>query len=133
MADFDLIIGGAGVSLDTWTDTESPSRLNPHPSHPHKFWKVANGANDVTVSCVLNDGTVAPLDAALGGRLFVWHWVEQHSLQQVGPMAIPKTAGQSSVAAFGANFFNGQAYGHYLLAATRPQGGAVAIPFLVVS
>lgn len=123
MPDFSVTIS-SGASLKTWTDGETPSRLNPLPSAPHKYWAVAPAASSVRFSCTV-DGTFEPMDAALGGRLFRWEWVES----PYPLLTIPTLAGQSSVALFGSELSAQKK--HHLIKVYRPYGGSIAIPFIV--
>jgi len=121
MADFDLTVA-SGATLQQWLDPERtsdgmPSRLNPQQGYPHKRW-VGTVGQPITVNARLRAGTLAPLDAALGGLLFV-AWMAEY------PGALPGivgTTGQSSV-----QTFTPPAPGHYLLGMRRPQHGICLI------
>jgi hypothetical protein len=139
MSDFQMTVAGAGVSLDTWLDT-APSRINPLPEHPHRLVRVGPVTGAPRFSITLDGVGLEPLDAALGGKLFIWSWVEQFSRDVIGDMPIPVVPGQTSVVQFVAGDFHfpgpgGTALGrgHYLLMAWRAGSGAVAIPFLVAA
>ena len=109
-----------------WIDTATPSRQNAHAGIPHRYWSVPFGKSTVKFSCTVG-GVFEPMDAALGGRLFLWSWVEC-------PMPLPvltMPAGQSSVVAAGDPAGTAMPLGAYLLMAWRPSGGSVAIPFVV--
>ncbi len=87
----------AGATLVAWTDppdSARPSRLNPIIGHGHQRRVGLVGAQ-VTITATVG-GVVAPLDAALGGRLFAGMFAEVPSLAPV----ITSPAGQSSVLRF---------------------------------
>lgn len=96
MADFDADFS-AGTTIEVWTDPASggvPTRLNAFTEHPHRR-HVCEVGTQLTVTAVVG-GVSAPLDAALGGRLFRLYHVERPDGTVVAP-AISNPAGQSSV------------------------------------
>lgn len=124
MADFEPRFT-AGATLEPWTDPlvgTRPSRLNPAANRPHQRRRVVSGAL-VSVSARVG-GVTAPLDAALGGRLFVAWFVEYPS---VSPPALSSPAGQSSL-----QRFTPTTAGHYTLVLRRAGGGGVLLHFDVV-
>lgn len=134
-----MTVSGVGVSTEAWLDPNStPTRLNPKPEHPHKFNRIVGATGAPRFSITHDTFGFEPADAALGGDLFTWWWVEQLSRDVVGDLPIPIVAAQSSVVLFTAGDFehlspasDNNAVGHYLLAARRQGSGIVAIPFLV--
>lgn len=123
MPDFSVQVSiGAGVAA--WSDTHLPPRTNPLPGKPHLYLRVPLSTPIVRVSCTVG-GVFEPMDAALGGRLFLWWWAET----PFPPVPIATLAGQSSVVQFGAIL--GAQPGHHLLVAWRPSGGSVGIPIIV--
>lgn len=115
MADF-TVIPASGVSVVDWIDPSSsgaPSRLNSRPGHPQKRYRGALYVPIVLQAVV--GGVVAPLDAALGGRLFVPFVVEAPVLPFTG---IISPYGQSSMQVMTAMF-----PGHYTIGFRRPNGG----------
>ena len=127
MADFHAGIT-SGADLQTWEDTETPSRLNPHPPYFQTYYRVLDNEDTVRVEAWLGNPIAgAPWDYELGGRLFRWCWVEDFS----GPhIPIPATPGRSARVEFTGQAFRGR-LGHHLLMVYRPEGGSIAIPFLV--
>lgn len=117
----------AGVTQTTWldparpvgtlgpSDLGAPSRLNPHVGRPHLRWMGVAGVA-VTVTATVSS-VAAPLDAALGGRLFTAWLVESPA---PGPLPISHPAGQSS-----AQTFTPSTAGHYTFAIERSAGGKV--------
>lgn len=132
MADFEVEIS-VGADLQTWTDTATPSRINPHPHHPHRYYRVLD-AEDVVRFSVAAEGIglqytgAEPWDWQLAGRLIKWAWVEFFS--GASPIAIPVQINRTAVVEFTGQAFKGR-LGHHLLMAYRMDGGAVAIPFIV--
>jgi len=115
MADF-TVIAASGLSVDDWLDPASgsaPSRLNSRPGYPQKRYVGTVGVPVVLQAVV--DGVVAPLDAALGGRLFVAFVVEAPVLPFTG---IVSPLGQSSV-----QIVTAYVRGHYTIGIRRPDGG----------
>lgn len=125
MPDFQVRVTG-GAALATWSDAptaQRPSRLNHAAAHPPKYHRAIPPAT-VTVAAVVG-GVVGPLDAALGGRLFLVSWAEW-SGQSPAPIAQAPGASSSASVSFGA-----QHLGHHLLLFWREGGGAVAVPIEV--
>lgn len=105
----------AGVTGTTWEDPASggkPTRINPRPGLPHRR-RVGSVGVQLTVTAVVA-GVSAPLDAALGGRLFTGTLAET-------PGALPPVTspgGQSSV-----QRFTPTVAGHYTFVMRRQDGG----------
>lgn len=129
-----IIEGNAGIV--PWDDPaaatgycvggNAPSRINPRPEQRHSYWKkIAPGSPTTMVFGATVPGLGdRPLDAALGGNLFTWSWVEHAGLA----FAITPTALKSSEASF---VLEVGTFGHYVILCTRANGGAVAIPFTI--
>jgi hypothetical protein len=135
MADFDLaIVDTGGLYVDTWLDPTvagKPSRLNPTPAIPHRYFRFQYGAGIIwTLGCIVG-GVDRPLDSALGGRLFTWSWFDIPSIYYAPPVITP-TASKSSELTFPAGTF-GAKVGHWTICATREDGGAIGISWEVVS
>lgn len=127
MADFSVNVVRAPPSTDvvTWTDpavASAPSRLNPDGVN-HLYWRVHT--TTVLELRAVVDGVEAPADAALGGRLINWAWVE-HPLHGVGspPAITTPVGGKTSVAQV-----TPLDRGHYTIQAWRADGGSVLVPF----
>lgn len=119
MADFLANITN-GAARTIWVDDAVPSRLNPLPDRQQTFWQCNVGD---TVTITANVGTtVAPMDGALGGRLFYPKWAEWPT--GYAPPAVVVTPGQSSVMTFVPLW-----PGHYTFVLKRPDGGGIMIPF----
>lgn len=135
MANFRITVSGTGVNVRDWIDPNAtPKRINPLPEIPHRFHRVLAATGAPRFGINLDGVGNEPLDAALGGKLFIWSLVEQHSSDVIGAIPIPVVAGQSSVVQFTAGDFSFPSdggLGHYLLMAFREGSGAVAVPFLV--
>jgi hypothetical protein len=117
------LVPSADVTLQVWTDPptgSAPSRLNPRDVYQHGYWRVAIGTT-VEVRAKVN-GVEVPLDTALGGNLFTYHWAEWTT---TSPPVITSPAGQSSVATFTVSNMTG----HYLLFVRRKGGGGVGLHF----
>lgn len=117
MADFRAQFS-AGVSLQPWVDPPlgaRPSRLNVRAEQAHKRHVGSLGVQ-VTVQAIVG-GVAAPLDAALGGRLFTSFLAESASFP---PPAITSPGGQSSV-----QRFTPLVAGHYTMRLTREGGGSI--------
>ena len=128
MSDFSARIT-TGVTSTIWADPptgSAPTRLNPHPGLPHRYWRADEIALDaqITVTATVV-GVEGPLDAALNGRLFQWSWVEIPA--GLPPPPFVATPGRSSFCSF-ANYFTGL-IGHWVLCCTRDGGGSQLIPF----
>lgn len=118
MADFTVVVA-SGAALEDWLDPPTldgrPSRLNPRPGYPLKRW-VGSRTRPIVLHAVVN-GTVAPLDAALGGRLF-YAWpvdVPDAALPFGGLSGTPGKSSELTVYA--------PHIGHYTIALGRPGGG----------
>lgn len=126
MADFEVRLA-SGATLVPWIDPEHnepttgkvfPSRVRPHPGNPQLYWQVKVGAT-VEFRCSVA-GVEAPLDAALGGRLFTGYVVESPG----APTYTTPAPAQSSVQQFTPSL-----PGHYAIRIRRPSGGAVIVHF----
>lgn len=124
MPDFTVrIVPQANTTLVTWTDV----RCNPVPQRPHQHWRVDTAPwSDQEFRCVVG-GVDAPMDAALGGRLFSWWWLALPVYP--APLIIPAFARTSLVTI--SRLGPALEVGHYELVAYRPSGGAVVFPFEV--
>lgn len=133
MPDFSVrLVGG---TLTAWVDpaapagyvapagAEAPSRLAHDPAHLPTYWKVPQGGT-IELRAIVN-GVEAPLDAALGGRLFTAWWVQWSDF----PPPIVQAAGHSSVATVA--FTPGRHLGFFQLALGRAAGGARFVPMRV--
>lgn len=120
MADFQARLT---ASRFNWIDDAVPSRINPLPGRPHRYYLVGVG-DTVTVRCQIGS-TEAPLDAALGGRLFYPKWTLYPAEGMAPPPSVTVTPGQSSVMTFIPNYA-----GHYLLTIIRQDGAGFSIPFV---
>lgn len=137
MPDFEARLYGAGLSLRTWADlpapapycapasADAPSRLNDDTAHPATYYRVAPGST-IELRAVVG-GVEAPLDAALGGRLFTTWWAQWSD----APPSLSQPGGQSSVV--NVTFFNlnHRQLGFFQLAIAREGGGAVFVPLCV--
>lgn len=115
----------AGTTVAIWTDPpdgDLPTRINPLPGAPHRYHR---GQINVAITIDATvDGVEGPLDAALGGRLFVHSFGEWPT---GGLASITSPGGQSSVATF-----TPLQPGHLLFTMRREDGGAVLIPLYIV-
>lgn len=108
----------AGVTVQPWTDPPlgaRPSRLNARAEQSHTR-HVGASATQVEVSAIVG-GVLAPLDAALGGRLFTAFFAESAVFPQP---VLSSPGGQSSVQRFTAF-----TPGHYTLRLVREDGGSI--------
>ena len=97
MPDFTAGFTG-GVTLERWTDLPAgsrPSRINPVPNRPH-LRRLGEVGALITITAHVA-GVTAPLDAALGGRLFV-SWLAEYPSASSPSLSSP--AGQTSVQRF---------------------------------
>jgi hypothetical protein len=126
--DFDAKVIGTVLP---WADTAStnpiaPSRVNPDPAYPHSFVSLNAGVSpiEVVVHAIVN-GVEAPLDGALGGRLFTAMLAEWS-----GPIppVLTQDPGQSSITRIQITLLHG---GHHLVRLRRTGGGVMAVPFFV--
>ncbi len=125
MADFDVIID-AGAGSAVWIDPANlgkPSRLNPIAGLPHRNSTVPNGGA-LTLHALVGGALLA--DGALGGRLFLWSWVD---LPGAPPTIVP-TAGTTAEVIFPAGALSVK--GHYTILAMREDGGNVGISWEVL-
>jgi hypothetical protein len=109
----------AGTTLERWEDPPlggRPSRINPFVGGPHRYRRVELGT-EVTISAVVA-GVTAPLDAALGGRLFLGWFAEWPAARPT----VTSPPGQSSV-----RRFTPSAFGHYTYVLRRQGGGGVIL------
>jgi hypothetical protein len=124
MPDFGASFTG-GTTLERWADPaldQRPSRINPDPLHPHRYRRSEVGEEiEVTASV---GGVAGPLDAALGGRLFLGWFAECPTGN--GP-AVTIPPGQSSV-----RRFTVAAGGHYTYVLRRQGGGGIILHVDVV-
>lgn len=123
MPDFDFRVM-SGTSTIPWAH----EALNHRGRHVHRYRVVRPVAlpalADVVVHCVVG-GVVAPLDGALGGRLFtVTRLVWSGSF----PFGIVQAPGQSSAITLR---FAENMLGHQELLIRRPSGGSIALSFEV--
>lgn len=115
--------GSDVVWLDPAT-ADQPSRLNAFPLHPHTYRKVSVGLGPVVVTFKATvGGVLAPMDAALGGKLFSAAFAEWSG---TFPPPITLAAAQSSLATFTVTSSH---LGHFLFSFRRESGGAVNVPF----
>ncbi len=118
MPDFDVRFT-SGTTSPIWDDAKLAIRS----LHPHRYRRVARptgGTVDAVLSCVVN-GVVAPLDAALGGRLFTT------TCTQFGgafPPAVILGAGQSALITLR---FSAGSFGHNEFTVRRPGGGSITL------
>ena len=134
MPDFEARLIGVGVSVARWADpavpapyvapvgADAPSRLNDG-TGPPTYYSVQPGSTFEVRAVV--DGVEAPLDVALGGRLFTAWGVQWSGC----PPNLSQSAGQSSVAAV--TVLHLVHLGFYQLGFSRSGGGALFVPFCV--
>lgn len=113
-----------GSTRTIWVDNATPSRINPLPDRQQTFWLSSVG-QEITVTATV-DSVSAPLDGALGGRLFYYKWAEWPTPIVNPPPAVVITPGQSSVMTFIPLLA-----GHYTFVIRRQSGGGILIPFEV--
>jgi hypothetical protein len=107
----------SGTTLEPWTDPADgsrPTRLNPITNREHKR-RVGTVGVQIEVKATVG-GVLAPLDAALGGRLFLGMMAEHPGL----PVAITPVALQSSI-----QRFTPVQVGHYCFVLRRDAGGGL--------
>lgn len=125
MADFTLQVGVLDdVHVVDWSDEGNPGdppRLN-SPRHADRYLRVGHAGlpTSVTISAVVA-GVVAPVDGALGGRLFQWWWSQRGN---GAPPAVVPPAAHSSTATI---VFLPENLGTWVLTAFRENGGSVRI------
>jgi hypothetical protein len=118
------VVIGAGVVLAVWADPATiaaPSRINPNPTYQPKYVKVSPTATLVLRATVA--GVDGPLDAALGGRLFQWSFVE---CAGPWPLSIVPTPGKSAEATIAMKATH---FGHFSVLCRRDGGGGVVLHF----
>lgn len=109
----------AGTTLEPWSDPPlgaRPSRVNGFLEQPQRYQHGVVG-NQVTLTASVG-GVAGPLDAALGGRLFLGWFAECPGTRPT--VATP--AGQSSV-----RRFTPVDPGHYTYVLRRQGGGGVIL------
>jgi len=137
MADFsvNVLLAAPDVQTQAWSDpatASAPSRLNPAAGRPHLYWRVVAG-NTIEFRAVVG-GVEAPADAALGGRLINWAWVEGCYEGLFSPPAIVSpVGGKTSIAQVAIPSSGSGSLGHFTIQAWRSAGGAVLVPFMVIS
>ncbi len=110
-----------------FVDDEVPSRLSPVQGYPHRYARVPVATTDVQVAATVA-GVEAPADAALGGRLFTWWWVQTPFPKPT----IQHLAGKSSeIDLVGWPNGDAGAVGLWVLGVARPDGGTVLLSFNV--
>ena len=116
-----IVTGDQVAWIDAATN-DAPSRQNNDAEYLASYRRITllSASETVEVRTTVG-GTEAPLDAALGGNLFVAAWKEWSGNS---PPAIVHTSGQTSVMTF-----NVTTSGHYCLSIRRPNGGAVLVHF----
>lgn len=127
MPDFTARIVASTVAF---VDDVSPPRLNPAVGHPHRFIQVPIAAASLQARATVA-GVEAPADAALGGRLFTWWWVQTPGYPTARP-PIQHLAGKTSEIDL-VGWPNGDALaaGLWVLGVSRPDGGGVLLTFNV--
>lgn len=138
MPDFTARITTPSATL-AFTDSASPSRLNPAPGHPPRH--VLVDTSDATLVAKATVGGVeGPTDFALGGRPFQWWWVQYPGWPGPPPKSLPAIThpvGYSSIAELGPPSpfadVGGVWVGHWILMCWREGGGGVMLPFNVES
>lgn len=123
MPDFDVRVISGTTSLP-WDDRH----LSHRSANVHRYRvvrpPVAGSIAQVVLHAVVG-GVVAPLDAALGGRLIIAsrvQWAGTH------PFTITQAAGQSSAITLG---FSATMLGHQELCLRRDDGGSIILSFEV--
>ena len=123
MADFNLTVL-SGMTTSNWVDgpvvgpPAKPSRQNAIAGLPHKKYD-QTAATDIILRCLV--GGLFLADAALGGRLFLWSWVD---LPTTTAPTITVTAGSSAeVTIAWADTGGASLPGHYTILASRADGG----------
>jgi hypothetical protein len=119
MADFGAVFT-SGVTVQPWLDPglgDRPDRLNPRAEHQHRR-HVGEPGVEVELSARVA-GVLAPLDAALGGQLFLAFLAESPVFP---PPPVSSPAGQSSV-----QRFTPLVAGHYTLRIVREAHGSLFV------
>jgi len=118
MPDFDVRFD-SGTTSPVWDD----ARLSFRALHPHRYRRVVKptgGTVDVVVKGVVA-GVVAPLDGALGGRLFTCTCVQ---FGGAFPPGVILGAGQTSLITLR---FSASSFGHNEFTVRRPDGGTITL------
>lgn len=134
MPDFTAQITTPADNLPFADVFNTPARLNPIPGVDPRYVKVGAAASSIQAKATVG-GTLAPMDAALGGRLFQWWWVQWPGYPAApvdGYPPIVLSAGQSSIATVN-NFPNNVVSwrGLWILECWREGGGGMLLPFNV--
>lgn len=109
----------SNATLVVWRDlpTESkPSRINPLPQYPHRYY-LAEVGEEIEITATV-DGVDGPLDTALDGRTFLG-WLAEHPVPKP---AVTSPPGQSSI-----RRFTPTAAGHYTYVLRRKSGGGIIL------
>lgn len=120
MPNFQLKLA-SGASVQQWDDPatgSAPSRVNDRPGIAELVF--VGAAEDTIIFHAIVGGVEAPLDAALGGKLFT-SWVAESPDGLPQFIATAGVAGQSSVQSF-----TPLVEGHYLFVVRREDGGTIA-------
>lgn len=122
MPNFDIAVAGGTVEI--WEDepgvgpggNEQPSRINPRKG----LWlrRLVHPVGTLHAEAVVG-GVQGPLDAALGGKLFLWDVIEYPTPWHPGMITTP---GQTSVIDIECPL-----PGHYTFQAYRENGGSVIV------
>lgn len=115
----------SGVAVANWHDQASgskASRLYPDVQAPHRRWVVASGTQ-VEIRATPDGGSEAPMDAALGGRLFMG-WLAEYSGEPHQKPVVTSPTNQSSIQRFTLRW-----PGHYTFVFRRHNGGSVVMHF----
>lgn len=124
MPDFSANIDTYNVAV--WTDPatgSAASRLNDFAGKPRRYRRVSSPGTISLGAWV--DGVHIPLDAALGGRLFLVSWVQWNGPY---PPPLSQPAGQTSLAHC---TLTPDHFGYFEVLFWRPGGGGVLVPFNV--
>lgn len=137
MPDFDIAIEPVNsfslLTIEPWTDPASTNpaaatRINPNPQHIHKYLRLSMvGYAMGIVAYAYLPGATAPIDAALGGRLFGWDWAEWSG--DYPPMITP-TVGQSSMITI--TIQPNVHIGHFLLRCRRKNAAGTAYTHVAI-
>jgi hypothetical protein len=121
----DFVIGQiTGTVLVPWQDPatpDAPTRLNSHAAYPPLYRRVVVPGTVVVRLAV--DGVLAPLDSALGGRLFQAFLTEWSG---PFPPVVAQGAGQTSVVSLQLQAVH---LGHHVVTIRRASGGAMILHF----
>lgn len=117
MPDFTVAFD-SGVAPEPWEDPglgDIPSRINFDAEHPQVRLVATVGVLVVFQATV--DGVLAPLDVALGGRLFA---VTMAEYPTPSPVSVNGVVARSAIQSFTPN-----AAGHYTFVMRREDGGGI--------